>query len=165
MIDAFGLLDKAIFGKLVSPPTTEQIEQMIGVSKGKCDDGIYKMIDKATGDIDSKTAALLTHISLIVAALTFLYSAQSGIFKIIIMIELCTYLALAILCLRSIRFTWAYTKYVSPDDGGNHEFARELKKRGDIYKFAAGATIYVTISMISMLIIDGFLELFAGVLK
>jgi hypothetical protein len=115
------------------------------------------MLDEATGDIDSKTSALLTHISLIIAALTFLYSTQSGgAFKVMIVMEVCIYLCLAILCLRAIRYTVTYSKSFLDNHDANKSFAMELEKRGQIYNFAANATIYVTMSMIVLLIADGF---------
>jgi hypothetical protein len=156
MIDAFGFLDKVIFGRLMPTPSPEQIAEMVAAAKEKSADKTYHMLDEATGDIDSKTAALLTHISLIIAALTFLYATQSGVaFKFMIMIEVSVYLCLAILCLRAIRYTVTYSKSVLDNHGANISFSLELAKRGQIYNFVASATIYVTMSMIVLLIGDG----------
>ncbi len=166
MTDAFGFLDKVIFGRLVPTPSPEQIAEMVAAAKEKSPDKIYHMLDEATGDIDSKTAALLTHISLIIAALTFLYATQSGvIFKFIIMIEVSVYLCLAILCLRTIRYTVTYSKSFLDDHDANKSFAFELAKRGRIYNFAASATIYVTMSMIVVLVGDGLFAVYMSATK
>ena len=63
MVNAFELLDKIFFGKLLRYPTTEQIKEIINSAEEKSNDCVYNMLDEATGDLDSKTAALLTHIS------------------------------------------------------------------------------------------------------
>ena len=54
MIDAFGFLDKVIFGRLVPTPSPEQIAEMVAAAKEKSPDKIYHMLDEATGDIDSE---------------------------------------------------------------------------------------------------------------
>jgi hypothetical protein len=88
--------------------------------------------------------------------LTFLYSTQSkAAFKLVIMMEVSVYLCLAILCLRAIRYTVTYSKSFLDNHDANKSFAFELEKRGTIYNFVASATIYVTMSMIVLLIGDG----------
>lgn len=156
-VNAFQLLDKIIFGRFLRHPTTEQIKEMLDGAREKSEDHVYKIIDEATGDLDSKTAALLTHISILVAGLLVMYSSKAGLFKFIILIELCSYLVLAILCLRTIRFTWTYARVRETSAEPNSVFAEELYKRGELYNITASATIFVTLAMLVTLIVDGVL--------
>lgn len=157
ILNAFQLLDKIIFGRLLQHPTTEQIREMLEGAGHKSEDQVYDMIDEATGDLDSKTAALLTHISILVTGLLVMYSSKTGAFKFIVLIELCSYLFLAISCLRTIRFTWTYVRVRDSKTDNNSLFAEELYKRGELYNITASATIYVTLAMIATLITDGVL--------
>ena len=113
------------------------------------------MLDEATGDLDSKTAALLTHISILIAGLFVLYSSKTGEFRFVILIVLCLYLFLAISCLRIIRFSFTYVREFAEHDLS--AYAEEFYNRGQLFNVTASVTIYVTIAMIMTLIIDAIL--------
>ena len=155
IVNAFHLLDKIIFGTLLQYPTEDQINELVDTAKKKSEDHAYDMIDKATEDLDSKTAALLTHISILVAGLLVMFSSSTGTIKSIFLIELCLYLFLAILCLRTIRFVFTYINDRGINMNNNYVFTVEFYKRGQLYIFASSATIYVTLALIMTLIGGG----------
>jgi hypothetical protein len=67
-------------------------------------DVVFKLMDA----VDAKSAALLTHISLIFAVLSITYASlesTSAAFARIILIEIVVYLLITILCLRCITMT------------------------------------------------------------
>ena len=151
-INAYFLIDKIFFG-IAKRPTAEKIKEIYDVAGKKFEDRAYDMVDRATEDLDAKTAALLTHISILITGLFVLYSIKTGVFRYVILTELCLYLLLAILCLRTIRFTFTYIH----DEDMNQNYIEEYYKRVKFYNFTANATIYVTIIMILSLIINSVL--------
>jgi len=94
------------------------------------------------GAIDAKTSALLTHISLIVAALSIFFSSvENSVYKLVILSEICIYLLAAMLCLRCIRFKWPdITSQTSISDQDIIEVF--IRKR--MYDIASDITIFVT---------------------
>lgn len=149
-IDAFRVLDKLLFGKILKLPSDDEIREAIEFVGQKSGDCAYVMIDAATEDLDAKATALLTHISILVAGLLVMYSNGSGYFKLLILVELCLYLILAILCLRVIRFVFTYlhSNHMNEDS----VYTMEFIKRGVVYNFISSATVFVTLAMIATLI-------------
>jgi hypothetical protein len=154
MIDPYRTLDRFIFGLVLTKPSKDVVEEMIVTAQEKSGYKIYEMIDEATGDLDAKASALLNHISIMIAITTFLFSRMQGIFGVLIGIEFIVYLALAILCLRVVRYTWTFSNRLTGQETNEMFYTEELYKRGEIYNFTSRATIVATLSMIVIIVLD-----------
>ncbi|MEA2858590.1 MAG: hypothetical protein QOC72_629 [Methylobacteriaceae bacterium] len=151
--EAFTLFDILVFGKILPNHTEEDLNSIRESALADRDDlrhrqFIYEMMNA----LDAKTSALLTHISLIIAALTFLYTARTSgsWFRLVVMFELCCYLLLTIFCLRSIRMTSRLTGGVPSTESRGLEI--ELWKRRTVYNFASNSTVLVTVFMLITLV-------------
>jgi uncharacterized membrane protein len=93
--------------------------------------------------IDAKSAALLTHVSMMVAALgiTATVIADSRLEQGFMIVQIMLYLLIAIACLRCSSLFRALTdENLAPADLG-----RELILRREVYSFCNTASIYLTI--------------------
>jgi len=156
--EAFKLFDCIVFGTLLRPPTEDDLDDIRHAATDSGTDPrhqqfIYEMMQA----LNAKTSALLTHISLIVAALTFLYTSRSGggLFKAMVVLEICAYLLLSIFCLRSIRMTFRMTSRFADGTTKTEGTPREeeLYKRRTVYNFASNTTVFVTLFMILTLVV------------
>jgi hypothetical protein len=93
--------------------------------------------------IDGKSAALLTHTSMMVAAIGIAATVIAGSkFEQAIMIaEIMLYLLVAIACLRCS----SLFREATEDNAGDGSLARELILRRELFIFCNTATIYLTI--------------------
>ena len=94
---------------LISPPGVEDSD-LDGVNSSILISGNEKAFDR----IDAKAGSILTHISMMLAAATFMISAAdtSDIERIIIGVEIICYLFIALICIRCLGFV---------DVPGNHQ--------------------------------------------
>jgi hypothetical protein len=148
MIDAFALVDKIVFSKIIPAASEKDIETInIAAMDTRDPNGttyrefIYRMMDA----LDNKTSALLTHISLIIAALIFIYTFDGAgkLLKFVVMSEVCAYLILTIFCIRSIRMTTRLSDGKAATEV--NALAIELYKRRALYNFSSNVTIFVTL--------------------
>lgn len=108
--------------------------------------------------IDTKTSALLQHISIMIAALMFSYTAGSHsslLYSFFILIEISIYMILTVLCIRCIGFT--IKKYVEDTNVEGAEIAYEFLRRRYIYNFTSNAVIVVTIATMLTLLLGGLM--------
>jgi len=101
--------------------------------------------------IDAKTSALLTHISILIAAVSIFYSnAVSGTFyRHLLGIELLWYLLATIVCLRCVRLS------IPPvSETASHKIYDyvEIIKRRSMLLLASDMTIVATVALISILL-------------
>jgi hypothetical protein len=98
-----------------------------------------------------KTSALLTHISIMIASLVFMYSWPSigSRVRLILLIEISAYLLLSIFCLRSIRL-------IHRSDSVR-VLIEECAIRFSSYVFASNAAVIATLLLVITLLIDGMI--------
>jgi hypothetical protein len=153
----FDCIDRVLFRTVLRPIDAGEIkdlaESVAHFSEEKDKIGILFTFFDA---VDTKAAALLTHISLIAAALTFMYGWHiSRLLKALISFEIVIYLFISLLCLRCVRFTTRTRS--SPVNLLNASVAdtmeAEFQKRRAIHNFAATVTIYATLLFISILVL------------
>jgi hypothetical protein len=165
---AFSLFDRLVFGTILDSPTGEEIAtiKLIASDQTQNDENknrqyIYRMLDA----IDTKVSGMLTHISLLIAALVFIYSSlidKGGnvFFKIVIMTEICAYLILTIFCLRAIRMTSKLSNAKSEAAADalaieSDALALEFYKRRTAYNWTSNMTVFVTTFTILTLVLGG----------
>lgn len=159
METAFALFDRLFFGHVLKLPDEVDIATINRAAhdeqdqdQGRYRDFIYDMMSA----VDAKVSALLTHISLIIAALVFIYSsraaASASVFlKNLIMCEIVAYLLLTVFCLRCVRMT---TKLSSGSAAAeNDALAIELYKRRATYNWTSNVTVFVTVATIVTLVL------------
>ena len=165
METAFALFDRLFFGLVLKPPAEADIAAINLAARDEQDeeqsryrDFIYDMMSI----VDSKVSALLTHISLIIAALVFLYSSRAAasasvLLKTMIMCEIVAYLMLTVFCLRCIRMM------AELSSGGaaaqNDALAIELYKRRATYNWTSNVTVFVTVATIVTLVLGAIFGL------
>ena len=86
--DAFSLFDHVIFGWILPNPSVD-LKAVEDAAANDLKDAQYNFIHIMMDAVDSKTSALLTHISLIVAALIFTSQTGGVLFKFVVLLELC----------------------------------------------------------------------------
>ncbi|WP_374545112.1 hypothetical protein [Rhodoblastus sp.] len=154
---AFALFDRLFFGVVLRLPAPADIESINLAARGERGDGqsrhrdfIYLMMS----GVDTKVSALLSHISLIIAALVFIYSSRSAAgsagLKIMIMLEIVAYLILTVFCLRCIHMSVSLS---SASAAENDALAIELYKRRATYNWASNVTVFVTVATIVTLVL------------
>ena len=153
----FDVFDRIVFNTVLAEPTENELnrirESALDARKEESHrDFIFTLMDA----LDSKTSALLTHISLIVAALTFIYTAHEhgAVARWFLLLEIIFYLVLTIFCLRAIRMTSGLS---SIDKDETQALEVELSRRRAVYNFAASTTIVVTTVMILTLLLVAIL--------
>jgi len=101
--------------------------------------------------IDTKTAALLTHISILIAAVSIFYSnaVNESFYRILLGFELLCYLCATIVCLRCIRLS--IPPLNEPDNHKTSAFI-EIVKRRSMLTLASDMTICATLALIVILI-------------
>jgi hypothetical protein len=158
----FDLLDKFLIGTLIKRPNRDELAK-IGTaseyqdSRKKHRDFIFQIMNS----LDTKSAALLTHLSLIITCLTFMYSSPNVLVinKYLILIEIILYLSVTILCLRIIKITSGQSdKFI--DDNMELEF--ELHFRREIFRLASALTIIVTTILIFSFCFGAIISLITG---
>ena len=100
-------------------------------------------------NIDTKSASLLTHVSMMVAAIgiTATFVAESKWEQAFMVFQIMLYLLIAIACLRcSSLFRGAMDENLSP-----MEIGREVVLRREVYSFCNAASIYLTVLVLVML--------------
>jgi hypothetical protein len=159
METAFALFDRLFFGLVLKPPAASDIATVNLAAHDEQDeeqrryrDFIYDMMTA----IDSKVSALLTHISLIIAALVFLYSSRAAasaslVLKTMIMCEIVAYLLLTVFCLRCIRMTTRLSSGSAAAE--NDALAIELYKRRATFNWTSNVTVFVTVATIVTLVL------------
>ncbi len=159
METAFALFDRLFFGLVLKLPAEADIAAINLAAHDEQDeeqsryrDFIYDMMSA----VDSKVSALLTHISLIIAALVFIYSsraaARASVFlKNTIMCEIVAYLLLTVFCLRCIRMTTRLSSGSAAAE--NNALAIELSKRRATYNWTSHVTVFVTVATIVTLVL------------
>jgi hypothetical protein len=107
------------------------------------DDVLPEGARRAFGDIDTKSASLLTHVSMMVAALgiTSTVVAETKWEQGFMIVQIMLYLIIAIACLRCSSLFRGVTDESMPPDALN----RELILRREIFAFCNTASIYLTI--------------------
>jgi len=114
---AFAAFDRLFFGTILRQPKQADIDSIDAAARESRDDpqSLYRdFIYRMMSSVDSKVSALLSHISLIIAALVFIYSSRAGsgaspLVKNMILGEIAAYLVLTVFCLRCIRMTTRLT--------------------------------------------------------
>jgi uncharacterized membrane protein len=98
---------------------------------------------RAFSDIDAKSASLLTHVSMMVAALgiTSTVVAETKWEQGFMIVQIMLYLIIAIACLRCSSLFRGVTEENLPQDTLN----RELILRREVFAFCNTASIYLTI--------------------
>jgi hypothetical protein len=112
---------------------------------------LYQVMDS----VDAKSGALLTHISLIIAALTFYYSLPDAWWiKTVLLVEIAIYLVLAILCLRCIMLKIPNEEASgSETETDNSGLEIELRRRELLYSFSIRATIFFTVILFLLILL------------
>ena len=105
---AFAAFDRLFFGTILRQPKQADIDSIDAAARESRDDpqSLYRdFIYRMMSSVDSKVSALLSHISLIIAALVFIYSSRAGsgaspLVKNMILGEIAAYLVLTVFCQR-----------------------------------------------------------------
>ena len=98
-MNVFKFFDILIFGFILKKPTENDLEKIRRSAEDVSDKKEHRaFIFEIMNALDSKTAALLTHISLLVAVLSFYYTFKNptGFIKYIILAEIVSYLILTL---------------------------------------------------------------------
>ena len=150
--EAFSWFDAAVFGRLLPKPTQNDLDAIEKSAQQDSTPERTKFIYEMMNALDSKTAALLTHISLIIAALAFYYNGRTlnAVMKFVVFVEIVAYLLLTIFCLRAIQMTSRLSDPIDSELG--HALSEELVKRRTVYNWASNATVFVTAILILTLI-------------
>jgi hypothetical protein len=151
---AFTIFDRLFFGSILQAPSKDDLDT-INLAANDQRDGdancyreyIYRMMDA----IDTKVSGTLTHISLIIAALVFIYTGKMGesdhIFLIILlMAEILAYLVLTIFCLRCISMTTRLSGGSAATE--SDALAIEFCKMRVAYNWTSNMTVFVTAATI-----------------
>lgn len=115
---------------------------------------IVDVSEGAISRLDGKAGATLTHISMMIAAATFVISSDSSsaLEKFVIFVEVTLYLFAALCCLRCLIFTdrlfMSDIVKVNLTDSATEEYGRtlvlEVSKRGRLTNLAVKLTFFVT---------------------
>jgi hypothetical protein len=97
--------------------------------------------------IDNKTGALLTHISLLIAVVAIFYStlASGWAYKLVLGVEIISYLIATVICLRCIRFD---LPQIQGTDTHLKQIYHELTDRRALYTLALDITLITTLFLI-----------------
>ena len=156
---AFALFDRLVFGSVLTPPAQADIDTINLAANDDRDgaqnpyrDFIYRMMSA----VDAKVSALLTHISLIIAALVFIYTSKASangaaFLKSMIMCEIVAYLVLTVFCLRCIHMTAKLSSGGAATE--SDALAVELYKRRATYNWTSNVTVFVTVATIMTLVL------------
>lgn len=122
----------------------------VPIGKGLENHQYNDSVDDALARIDSKAGSLLTHISMMIAAATFVISADgTKVFeKVVIGAEIILYLFLALGCLRVLVYQDVLSNPRSLSGPGPDAYKAELRaqviRRGAILNFAIRHTFLLT---------------------
>lgn len=114
----------------------------------------FAFYEKLFEVLDAKSGALLTHISIMIAATVFAFAegGQGVIMKLAFTAILASFLLIAICLIRCLRF-WA----APPESEGETDYRlmmdMELHRRSEIYRFASQLAFLTTIASMVPLII------------
>jgi hypothetical protein len=123
----------------------------------KQSDGLLNISYGLFSAIDTKTAALLTHISILIAVVSIFYSTlDNGAFviKSLLIIEAIVYLTATIICLRCIRFD---LPAVDGDQTHEQQIYHEITDRRALYTLSLDITVAATAVLILIFIIHWFI--------
>lgn len=138
--------------------TDEQIEEYFGGIEAdyKRDRMLFDLSFGLFSALDTKTSALLTHVSLLVAAVAVIYTrAKPGSsYSYLLGVEFLLYLASTILCLRCIRYSMPKMGDVSSHRA---QVFQEILIRRDAYMLSSNIAIISTASFVITLIGHAFL--------
>jgi hypothetical protein len=156
---AFALFDRLVFGSVLTTPAQADIDAINLAARGEQNDeqGRYRdFIYRMMSTVDAKVSALLTHISLIIAALVFIYTSRAGangavLLKSMIMSEIVAYLLLTVFCLRCIHMTTSLSSSSAATE--SDALAIELYKRRATYNWTSNVTVFVTVATIITLVL------------
>lgn len=103
--------------------------------------------------LDAKSGALLTHISIMIAATVFAFSVEDQviILKVVFTVILASFLLTAICLIRCLRF-WAAPSGDEVDPDYEDMMDQELHRRSEIYRFASQLSFLTTIASMLPLI-------------
>lgn len=138
-------MDRVLFALITRSWPPERIEKYIDTLRTSNDEGaLPTVVFRNFESIDAKAAALLTHTSMMVAALgiTSAVVAESHSQEAVIVVEILFYLMISILCLRCISLFHEPSEF-APE--ALSQVARdELILRRGLFTLCNRATIYVT---------------------
>ena len=100
--------------------------------------------------IDSKSSALLTHISIILIVLLFLFDKTNNtIFNLFVLIELLIYIIMAALLLRCVEFMGPpYNTFSNQDELNEDIYYKEIAFRKAIYVRVVRIVFFLTLMLI-----------------
>jgi hypothetical protein len=144
-IRAFDRVFFAIFRRKLTTEGFDKIHDVV-IKSGKRQETVHYIMDA----IDNKNTGLLTHISLMLAALFVLYATylQDRLAKTFIAAEICAYLIVAIMSLRCIRIIWPEAATMDA------VLEADLFKRIAIYTKATELTIILTALLVLFVLFE-----------
>ncbi len=139
-------IDHALYRGLTRRWERERIEGFV-TSLRVYDDksGIPNVVGRTFGIIDAKASALLTHTSMMIAALGISSAvvAQTQIEQGVIIVEILGYLIISIICLRCVSLFHEPPEY--DDERLSQAVRDELILRRGLYRLCNRSTIYLTV--------------------
>jgi hypothetical protein len=138
-------MDRVLFAWLTRSWPRERIERYVETLRASNDEStLPTVVFRNFESIDAKAAALLTHTSMMVAALgvTSALVAESHSQEAVIVFEILIYLIISILCLRCISLFHEPSEF--PPEALSEVARNELILRRGLFTLCNRATIYVT---------------------
>ena len=138
------------------PPTRLTVEQFIAKHGAQAEmlksDSIVCDIHRVYELIDSKSSSLLTHVSIMIAACTFLYGSTvtKSATNYFFLLEAFVYMGIGL----TLLFCLKLSMYETPDDKAKWQeyYGRSCRKRATVYSFALWltkvTTVFVLLTMV-----------------
>jgi hypothetical protein len=152
MKSPYDVFDQIAFSTVLRPHSSDDLEKIRASADDVTDNKKHRdFIFQIMNALDTKASALLTHISIIIAVLSVIYTNgdKSEAIKSIIVIEIIGYLLLTFFCLRAVRMTSGLSNKGASE---TEALQIELYQRRTAYNFASSGTIIITAIMMLTLL-------------
>lgn len=139
-------VDDFLFANLTRNWSKERIEKYTQRLKGSDDELLPEAAHRAFENLDAKSASLLTHVSMMVAAIgiTATLVAETKLEQGFMIVQIMIYLFVAVVCLRCSSLFRGLTEDSLPAE----ELGRELILRRELYSRSNTISIYLTVAVL-----------------
>jgi hypothetical protein len=147
MFSPAGMLDRQLHYFVVTDDSLMDERKYLELESQLICEPLAKVAISTLDNVDSKTQALLAHVSMMIAVLSLFASfvITGGITKYLLIVEIIGYVIVAIGLLRCIWFIGPEMGFSTTVDEYNLKIIAETCFRRKLYLYLLTATIYITI--------------------
>jgi hypothetical protein len=142
-VSPFRPIDDFLFTRLTRSWSKEKIQKYTERIRSPTDELLPEAAHRAFENLDAKSASLLTHVSMMVAAIgiTATLVAESKFEQGFMIVQIMVYLLIAVVCLRCSSLFRGTTEEQMPAE----ELGRELILRRELYSLSNTVSIALTV--------------------